>query len=275
MAEKLAIIMSGGGMKSSFGVGVILALAEKYNLTEPYLLICASGSAGTGSYYVSKQYKSIRNIWTNLVSSKRFLSWKRFWKIIDIDYLIDIIFKKEDPLKEKKVYNSKMRYLIPALNKDTGTIDYFDNEKEMDVFESMRATKAIPIAFKINPKVRINGLEYCDSLISTKAESHIKKAVELGANKILIINSILGKKKMDHYLFSFWMFFQKKKKEYYKIEHELLNYNIPKHVKLFTIIPKSKLNITTLNNNKKTLSQTIDQGYQETISNKELMSFLN
>lgn len=87
--------MSGGGMKSSFGVGVILALAEKYNITEPFLLICGSGSAGTGSYYISKQYKSIRNIWTNLVSSKNFINCKRFWKIIDIDYLIDVIFKKK------------------------------------------------------------------------------------------------------------------------------------------------------------------------------------
>lgn len=274
MTEKLAIIMSGGGMKSSYGVGVILALVEKYNITEPFLLICGSGSAGTGSYYISKQYKSIRNIWTNLVSSKKFLNRKRFWKIINIDYLIDTIFKKQDPLNEKLIYNSKTKYLIPALNKNTGNIDYFNNQKEMNIFESMRATKAIPLAFKINPRIKINGSEYCDSMISTKAESHIKKAIESGANKILIINSILGEKRIDYYLFSLWMYFQKCKKQYYNNEKKILTYQKPKDVKIFTIAPKSKLKITTLNNNINLLHQTIEQAYQETILNKELQSFL-
>lgn len=129
--------MSGGGMKCSFGVGAILAIAEKYKIKEPFLLICGSGSAGTGSYYVSAQYKSIRNIWTNLVSSKTI-------------------------------------YLIPALNKKTGKIDYLDVKKN-DIFECMRATKAMPIAFKLNPKVEINNSFYCDSPISSKPETHIKK----------------------------------------------------------------------------------------------------
>jgi predicted patatin/cPLA2 family phospholipase len=275
MAEKLAIIMSGGGMKSSFGVGVILALAEKYNITEPFLLICGSGSAGTGSYYISKQYKSIRNIWTNLVSSKNFLSWKRFWKIIDIDYLIYVIFKKQDPLKEKLIYASKTRYLIPALNKNTGNIDYFDNQKGMDVFENMRATKAMPIAFKMNPSIKINGSVYCDSLVSSRAETHIQKAIDLGANKILIINNISYQKKgLDNLFFSLWIFFQKCKKQYYEIEKKSSNHQIPEDVKIFTIAPKSKLKITTLNNNIDLLRQTIDQGYQETISNNKLKSFL-
>lgn len=275
MKEKLAIIMSGGGMKSSFNVGVILALAEKYKITNPFLLICCSGSAGTGSYYIAKQYKSIRNIWTNLVSSKKFLNRKRFWKIIDINYLIDTIFKKQDPLKEEFVYKTKTRYLIPALNRKTGNIDYFDNRYNMDVFESMRATKAMPIAFKINPKIEIENSIYCDSFISAGAENHIKKAVELGADKILIINSSLYQKRdLNYFLFSFWMFFQKCKNKYYQNEKVLYNYQIPEKVRVFTLCPKSKISITTLSNNKKLLEKTIEQGYNETISNNQLGLFL-
>lgn len=276
MAEKLAIIMSGGGIKSSFGVGVILALVEKYNIDEPYLLICVSGSAGTGSYYISKQYKEIYDIWINHVSSKRFLDWRRFWKIIDVDYLIDVIFKEREPLKEKLIYNSKTRYLIPALNKNTGNIDYFDNQKEMNLFESMRATKAMPVAFKINPNVKINDFVYCDSFASSSAQSHIPKAVDLGAKKILLIDNFhcQGKSIID-FVFLSWMFFQKCKNQYYSNEKKLLNYQIPKDVKIFTIVPRSKLKITTLNNNKKLICQAIKQGYQETVSNKDLRSFLN
>lgn len=189
--------------------------------------------------------------------------------------MIDVIFKKQDPLKEELIYNSKTKYLIPALNKNTGNIDYFNNQKEMDVFESMRATKAMPIAFRINPEIKINGSVYCDSFISSRAESHIEKAIDFGANKILIINNISYQKKgLDNFLFSFWMFFQKCKKQYYNNEKKISYYQIPKNVKTFTIAPKSKLKITTLNNNIDLLRQTIDQGYQETISNNELRTFL-
>lgn len=276
MSEKLAIIMSGGGMKSSYNVGVILALAKKYKITQPYLLICGSGSSGTGSYYLSKQYESIINIWTNLVSSKYFLNWKRFWKIIDIDYLVDVIFKREDPLKEELIYNSKTRYLIPALNINTGEIDYFDNKKDMDVFESMRAAKAMPIAFKINPKIKINGSFYCDSLITAMAESHISKAISFGVDKILIINNSSKQERgLNFFFFSLWIFFQKCKKKYYETEKKLLNIKVPSNIKIFTINPKSKIKITGLNNNKFLLSQAIKQGYEETISNNELKLFLN
>jgi predicted patatin/cPLA2 family phospholipase len=65
------------------------------------------------------------------------------------------------------------------LNKKTGNIDYFDNRNGMNVFESMRATKAMPIAFKINPNIKINDSYYCDSLLSSTAEPHIKKAIRM------------------------------------------------------------------------------------------------
>jgi len=70
------------------------------------------------------------------------------------------------------------------------------------------------------------------------------------------------------------MFFQKCKKSYYETERKLSNVEIPKDVKVFTIAPKSKIKITTLNNNINLLRQTIEQGYKETISNNELKRFL-
>jgi predicted patatin/cPLA2 family phospholipase len=62
MPNKLAIIMSGGGMSCSYGAGVTTALIEKFNIINPDIVIARSGSAGTGSYFISKQYDSIKNI---------------------------------------------------------------------------------------------------------------------------------------------------------------------------------------------------------------------
>ena len=125
MNNKTAIIMSGGGMSCSYGVGALLALVEKFNFKKPAIAIAGSGSSGTMSYFVAEQYDSIRNIWTNLLSTKKFINPFRITKIIDIDYLIDEVFKKQDALDEEKIYNSKITYLIPATNVDTGEIEYF------------------------------------------------------------------------------------------------------------------------------------------------------
>lgn len=133
----------------------------------------------------------------------------------------------------------------------------------------------MPIVFKMNPRIIINGSAYCDSCISSRAESHIQKAIDLGANKILMIKNISYKKEwLNNFFFSFWMSFQKCRKEYYKNEKKLLTYQKPKDVKVFTIAPESKIKITTLNNNIDLLRQTIEQGYQETISNNNLKLFL-
>jgi hypothetical protein len=49
-------------MACSYGAGAMTALIEKFNVTNPDIVIARSGSAGTGSYFVSKQYNSIKNI---------------------------------------------------------------------------------------------------------------------------------------------------------------------------------------------------------------------
>lgn len=189
MNEKLAIITSGGGTRCCWGAGAMLTLAKHYHLTEPAFLIACSGSAGTGSYYVAKQYSSIKNIWGNLLASKKFLNHLRFWKIIDIDHLIDEIFKKQCPLEADKIYSSPILYLIPAINCQNGEIEYFSNRQGADIFQTMRATKAMALAYKIRPRININQSCYCDSTLTSAVKTHIKKAVELGANKILLIDN--------------------------------------------------------------------------------------
>jgi predicted patatin/cPLA2 family phospholipase len=178
-------------------------------------------------------------------------------------------------LKDELIYKSKTKYLIPAFNRETGEIDYLQIEKNVNIFEAMRATKAMPIAFKMNPKIKIGTSIYCDSPISGRAESHIKKAIDLGANKILIIDSISNQKNLlINFFFFLWMFFQKCKSRYYQTKQKLLNYQSPKNIKTFTISPKSELKITTLNNKEELLQQSFEQGYQETVSNSELISLL-
>ena len=110
--SKIALITSEGGMSCSYSVGAIFGLMEKFNLIKPDIVIGSSGSTGTLAYYVAGQYNSIKNIWENLLSTDEFISFSRFKKIIDIDYLIDNIFKKQDKLDTDAIYQSKINFLI-------------------------------------------------------------------------------------------------------------------------------------------------------------------
>ncbi|MDP3989784.1 MAG: patatin-like phospholipase family protein [archaeon] len=279
MTDNLAIITSGGGLRCSFGVGVMLALAEQFGIDKPSYLISCSGSAGTGSYFVSKQYESIRNIWSNLLSTKQFVRISRFWKMIDIDYLIDTVFKKQAQLDLETFHSSPIHYLIPALNRQTGEVNYFSNrDEQIDIYEVMRATKAMPIAFKLNPKVNINDSTYCDSCLSSSAENHLEKAIELGAEKVLMVNNSVKSSSDDFEdkFFRLWVSAQTKyfRRNYAQAELKARDYLSPREIELFNIRPKEPLAVSTLNNNQESLIATIRQGYQETSSNRELADFL-
>ena len=265
--------MSGGGMSCSYGVGALLALVEKYGFKNPDIVIAGSGNAGTLSYFVAEQYDSIRNIWSNLLSTKKFINPLRITKIIDIDYLIDEVFKKQDILDEEKIYDSKILYLVPATNIETGEIDYFSNKKGNDIFEVLRATKAMPILF--NKKVCINGKKYCDSYVSISTKLNALKAIELGADKLIIIDND-SPNYLNEFIFSIWLKFKSRKfrKKYRDYLEKIEKTVFPGNVEVLVLKPEKKLVITTLNNNQKILKETISQGFNETCDNIILKNFL-
>jgi len=273
MRDRLAIITSGGGMACSYSAGVILALVEKFKLTDPDIVIGGSGSIGTLSYYVSKQYSSIKNIWLNLLSTPKFINQARFWRIIDIDYLIDEVFKRQDPLNIKKVYSSKIHYLIAATSKDTGKVEYFSNKKKDDILEAMRASAAVPIIY--NKIVRINKKKYCDTLNSSSIGLNIIKAVKLGANKLIVIDNATSTKVGD-YFYNKWLLFQNKtfKKNYNKECKKREFIAISNGIDIIYLRPKKKLKIEILDHDQDELRKTFNKGYNETVNDKKLKKFL-
>ncbi|MFT7615772.1 MAG: putative patatin/cPLA2 family phospholipase [Candidatus Woesearchaeota archaeon] len=278
MKKRLAIITSGGGMKCCWGAGVLLALKNKFAITNPDFLISASGSAGTSAYYLAKQYKDIKRIWTSGIVKKKAINPLRFWKVIDVNYVIDEIFKKEEPLDAKKVCQSKTILLTPCISRDTGAIKYFTNKDKIDIFEMLRATKAIPIAFQMNPKVMIKNKAYCDSKLTSEGVTHLKKAVELGAKRIIVIDSDFPtiQHRIRDFLSEMWLDFQGSpfRYTYYDAERKARLYTVPKDVEVIIITPTTKPGIRILVTNKKVLTESFNLGYQETVDNKELEKFL-
>lgn len=276
MKKGLAIVTNGGGMKCAYSAGVLYTLARDYNLKDPEMLIGSSGSSGSLAYYLAGQYEDIKTIWTELLTSKKFVNIRRFWRIMDINYLIDGIFKKQVPLNSENVNNSETKLFIAATEYKTGQSYFFLNSPENNIFESLRASKAVPIAF--NKKVNIRETAYIDGTISSPILVNIKKAISEGANNLIVICDYT-----DLSLFT---------KIYWRIYSIFVNKNIAKVLKnylsqkkirsedfksinMVIVRPSRKLKITPLDNKKEHLEEAFDLGVQDANNNRHLQSFLN
>ena len=122
---KLAIVASGGGMSCSYLAGALLALAEIHNITQPDIVIGGSGAAITLPYYLAGQYNEIKKVNINYLTSKEFINPLRLKKMVNLDYLIDIICKNFFPLNIKKLKSLKSKCLIATTNATNGKIKYF------------------------------------------------------------------------------------------------------------------------------------------------------
>src|SRR3989344_9402491 len=118
--EKIALIVTGGGMRSAYCGGVVHGLAKKHPDFKPDIIIASSGGSGCASYYATEQTDHGENIYKNLITTSKFISFLRPSKIMDIDYLIDEVFKKQAPLDVKKLKKIKQKLLFAVTNYATG-----------------------------------------------------------------------------------------------------------------------------------------------------------
>ena len=272
--NKLAIVTSGGGMSCSYSAGAILALANEFKLTTPDIAIAVSGSAGTLAYYVAGQYDSIRNIWENLLGTKKIINFLRPHRIADVDYLIDDVLKKQDPLCVDKIFSSQTKLIIPCTNSQTGEVKFFDNKCGADIFEILRATKAIPIGYR--KTVNIDGDNFCDGHDSSDINFLIRQAIIEGATRIIAIDNMFSES-ISRIGFNIWL---KTRSNQFKANHQKTlfqnkNLVIPENVKMIFIKPTKKLKAKTASINQAILKEAIKQGYSDTVQNHELEKFLS
>ncbi|MCR4276163.1 MAG: hypothetical protein NUV90_02140 [Candidatus Parcubacteria bacterium] len=184
--EPTAIVCSGGGMKSAHGAGFLYALATQLEITSPDIMVGSSGDAGNVMYFSAGNYEGIKRIWTELLSTPKFISLLRYWRVMDIDYLIDTVFKKQEPMDVLKLKSSPIRWFVPINDFDTGRTRYVSAADELDPFEVLRATTALPIVF--GHQIPIAGKRYIDGELGPILQDHVTQALRQGAKRIVLIN---------------------------------------------------------------------------------------
>lgn len=193
---KTAIICIGGGMRSAHGAGFLYALATKLGITEPDIIIGTSGNAGNVLYYTSRQYESAVHVWCDgMLSTSKFISLLRPWKILNVDYLVDTVFKQHEPLNIEALLGSAIDWYVPATDTETGKARYFGKTDHPDVYELLRVAKAIPIFYR--KRIVIFGKTYFDGEMGPTVADHLHHAISRGAKKILIVNDNTPKNRLS------------------------------------------------------------------------------
>ncbi len=269
----LALITSEGGMSCAYSVGTILGLIEHYKLTNPDMVIGSSGSTGTLAYYVSGQHDSIRNIWSNLLSTKELVSYRRLNRVIDIDYLIDEVFGKQDKLDVDAISKSKIDLYIGATDFVTGESHYFSNRSGDNILEALRASSAMPMVY--GKKITVNGKRYIDGAISANLADNIKKAKSLGADKILAIDTINHNASANFVLkFYSWFCNDALKRTINKyFETNLVNL-VSTDENILLIKPSRPLKTSSLDNRREHLLDAIELGYKDIVENEKVEGFV-
>ncbi len=266
--KKVAIIGSEGGMSCAYFTGAILALVEKLNFTDPYMVVGSSGSTGTLAYYVARQYGSIKNIWQNLLPSKKFVSFWRLGEIMDIDYLIDEIFKKQDPLDTRSVKESKIKFFVSVTNVNNKKIEYVSNKDDVDIFEALRASNAAPVVY--NKLVRIKRNLYIDGAIEAPLDVNIKKAKQEGAEVIIAFDNSHHDFFSKNLLRFFSLFLGKyvREKVWSYTRETRHNY---KDKNILIIKPGVRLFSGTLDNTREHIIKTMRIGYNDVVHKADII----
>lgn len=276
--KKIAIVCSGGGMKGAYTAGALVALARHYHFGNPDMVVGGSASAGTLLYFIAGDYDGIEKVWTDLLATKKFISFLRFWRIMNIDYLVDRIFKRINPLGRETLKNARTKFFISATNVATGNLQFFTNKDlgSIDPYELVRASKAAPIAY--HKRVKLNGRHYIDTYPASAIDVGIKKAIKEGANTLIIINccSSYGPQMLSQIFFRIYRFFVNKNLRK-AIDTFILSKRDPTpptNIHTIKIQPSQELAVVFFTRDREKLQSAFKMGYNDVVNSSELQALL-
>jgi predicted patatin/cPLA2 family phospholipase len=272
---KTAWIFPGGSARAVYTAGVIYALCDM-DIPRPDIIIGCSGSAPTSLCYVSGQKDIIKNVWCNSLSTTKFVSFLRFWKIVDIDYLIDFVLKKNNPLNLESIRNSKIDMYFPLTDSHTGELEYFSSRTTLDIWEVMRACVSVPLATNLFSVLgnKLNNKYYSDSIATTRFQVHVKKAINEGAERVIVFDNWHPEDNKANYLTTrIFVSLRNKifKRNQYNYLAEIHNFKVPTNVSFALIQPQYKLGMSHWEINNDNANKIFNRGYEETIHNNKLI----
>ncbi len=145
-----------------------------------------SAAVMNASYFMTGQEDLGVTVYFDDLSTKRFCDHRRFWKILDVDYVIDEVITKRKPLDLTALIESRSRLHLAAMDRNTGNAKTFEiPDREQDVLRLLRAALSIPVFY--GRTVDYEGWRLMDGGLTIPFP--ILQAIEDGCTDILVLLS--------------------------------------------------------------------------------------
>jgi len=182
--RKLALVIEGGGMRSVYSGAGAAALGQ-LGLSEVFDEVYAT-SAGVmnASYFLTNQPLLGMSVYFENCTTRSFLNPWRFWKVLNVDYIVDHVAAIEKRLDLDRLAASRTHLLVSACDARSGELALIDTRQtKMPMLEVMRAAMAIPVLY--NRTVNIDGSPCIDSGTILPFPLHL--VIERGCTDILVL----------------------------------------------------------------------------------------
>ena len=183
----LVIILGDGGLRGGFVAAAADAVLRRSAAARAQLthLSGISASAAGVIYYLAFGLDHPgRRIWTEMLGNRQFLHYERprdlygSRPLYDLDYLVDVLFRRRFPIDQDKVRASPVTFYIPLQSAETAALKYItngpggtlqrgdatvvlQNAASLDLYEVIRAASAAPFVY--DRPVRLGGQGYMDA----------------------------------------------------------------------------------------------------------------
>lgn len=288
--RKTALICQGGGMKGAFVAGAVYGLAKDYGIKQFDVLIGASSSAPTLTYYLTGQIEEIKQVWETELAKSALIKKSNFFKgepVFNINYLVETVFQKRYPLALAKLQSAPGDLFIPFYNFITDQIEFYHNHnpnQRLDIWQALKATMTVHDKYLSQDQ---GPNCYADpALVSPLV---YQKAIEEGCHDYLIItNRYFPKERLRNWL-SYRLFYLFQSRHFPKVVRAKLKkrpqiikkgraefQEFSKNHQVFVIQPPPGVKFSIVANKVSAIKAALECGRQavQTINGQTLKEFL-
>ncbi len=268
--KKRALVVEGGGMRSAYVAGALLAFHE-LGIKDFDLVIGTSAGACCAANFMVGHPEYNQYVLEEYLASDRFIQFKNVIgtrNIVDVDFLLDNCFDTLDKL-EQVVKSKKTRFLITTTNCENGEPVFMDAAKEKNIREALRASCAMPYLYR--RKLYRDGYRVLDGGLSSSIP--VGKAIEEGCEEIYVVCSRPEgyRKKPNSFGWINHLAFPKHPRlakalwyrdRAYNAELDLMEHP-PKGVEIIAIRPQQKLPVSRVTRDRIKVRHGIQQGFYD------------
>ena len=270
---KRGLVVEGGGMRGAHTCGILWPLVQT-GRTHFDVVTATSAGTCTSAYFVAKQFNQFSWVSREFLHDRQFINLRKLFSrhsVMDLDYLINYIFRDVCPLDIKALQETATEFYITATRCDTAQPVYFNNHHD-DIFTALKASAAMPVAYK-HPVV-IGDQQYIDGGISDSIP--IQKAIDEGCDEIVVLMTRpLGYRMKPPFANLLPALFNKKfpavaqalkqrHNHYNDVLRRIEKQDYP--CKLTVIRPKDKLPVSRLTTKHEKIMAAIQMGYRDALA---------